>query len=51
MIKYSSHIPILHLAMYCVIYVGDVTELMFTRACTRGQLFVKKYHSLIVLIY
>ena len=25
-INYFSHIPILHLAMYCIIFVGDVTE-------------------------
>ena len=35
MIDYFSHIlsanvPILHLATYCMIFVGDVTELMFT---------------------
>ena len=30
MIDYFSHIPNLHLARYCIIFVGNVTELMFT---------------------
>ena len=30
MIDYFSHIPIFLLAMLCIIFVGDVTELMFT---------------------
>ena len=30
MIDYFSHIPILHLAMYCIIFAGEVIELMFT---------------------
>ena len=36
------HIPILHLSMYCTLFVGDVTELMLTMACSteKGQLFV-----------
>ena len=35
MINYFSHkvIPILLLAMYCILFVGDVTELMFIIAC------------------
>ena len=28
MIDYLSHIPILHLATYCIIFVGDVIEVM-----------------------
>ena len=30
MINYFSHIPTLHLMTYCIIFFGDVTELMFT---------------------
>ena len=30
MISFFSHITILHLAMYCLLFVGDVTEFMFT---------------------
>ena len=29
MIGYFFHIPILHLVMYCILFVNDVTELMF----------------------
>ena len=36
-IDYFSHIPISHLAMYCIIFVGDVNELMFTMTCSTGK--------------
>ena len=30
MVNYFSQMPILHLATYCIIFVVDVTKLMFT---------------------
>ena len=42
MIDYFSQIHILLMAMYCIIFVGDVAELMLTMApaTVKGQLFV-----------
>ena len=49
MINYFSDIPILHLAIYCIIFVCDITELMFTMARAaekRSTICQPKYHSL-----
>ena len=32
MFNYLSHILVLLMAIYCIIFVGDVTEFMFTMA-------------------
>ena len=48
-IDYFSHIPILLLAKYCLVFVGDVTGLMFTvaRATVKRSLVCwPNYHSL-----
>ena len=49
MIDYFSHIPISHLATYCIIFVGDVTELMFTvngARCTKVNFLSAKMYQL-----